>query len=220
MGVHDLTTIQKVFQQCFTDIAVFERSDTDGRFFEVNDIQKDNKRWLVIAAGLSQVEAESFFVGDTTRARKSLVPLRYKTSCEISLLFVLRPFEEEPKYLNQTILVSPFAPTKGIAWIEIRQAFLRILKIPDNDACLSSLRWEWDPVPAIRDPDEKWLRSWKSDCGFNPAHPPSHLHLNSKPLDPWVKIRPGDLKNELRIAIGRPNPLAFLCSIAVWFRGV
>lgn len=220
MSAHDLATIQRTFQQCFKDIAIFERSDTDGQFFEVNDIQKDNRRWLVIAAGLNQAEAEDFFAGNPTRVQKSLVPLRYKSSCEISFLFVLRPSDQDPMYSNQTILVSPFAPTQRIPWIEIRQAYVRILNIPDNETQLSSLRWEWDPVPAIRDPDEKWLRSWKYDCGFNPAHPPSHLHLNSKVLVPGSIRRPGDLYNELRIAIGRPNPLAFIFSIAVWLRGV
>jgi hypothetical protein len=220
MGAHDLVTIQRTFEQCFKDIAVFERYDMDGQFFEVNDVQKDNGRWLVIAAGLSEAEAKDFFAGNPARAQKSLVPLRYRSRCKISLLFVLRPFEENPKYPNQTILVSPFAPTKRIPWIEIRQAYMRILDIPDNDIQLSSVRWEWDAVPAVRDPDEKWLRSWKYDCGFNPAHPPSHLHLNSRALVPGSITRPGDLKNELRIAIGRPNPLAFILSIAAWFRGV
>ena len=220
MSAYDLVVIQRTFQQCFKDIAVFERSDTDGQFFEVNDIQKDNKRWLVIAAGLDQAEAEDFFVGNSNRAEKSLVPLRYKLICKISLLFVLRPFEQDPMFCNQTILVSPFAPTKGIPWIEIREAYVRIRDIPDNSSQLANLRWEWDSVPAIQDPVEKWLRSWKYDCGFNPAHPPSHLHLNSENFVPGSTRRPGDLQNELRIAIGRPNPLAFLISIAVWFRGI
>ena len=220
MSAYNLVNIQKTFQQCFKDVAVFERSDTDGRFIEVDDIHKENKHWVVIAAGLSQSEAEEFFAGNRTKAERSLIPLRYKSTCRISLLFVLRPFEQDPMYVNQTILVSPFAITRGIPWIELRHAYVRILEIPENDANLSSLRWEWDPVPSIRDPDEKWLRPWKHDCGFNPAHPPSHLHVNSIPLAQASLMRPGDSPNELRMAIGRPNPLALILSIAAWFRGL
>lgn len=220
MGLHNLVTIQRTFQQCFKDIAVFERSDTDGQFIEVDDIHKENRHWVVLAAGLDQTEAGNFFAGNRTKAERSLIPLRYKLTCKISLLFVLRPFEQDPMFTNQTILVSPFALTKGIPWIEIRQAYVRILDIPENDMKLSNLRWEWDPVPATSDPDEKWLRSWKYECGFNPAHPPSHLHLNSKPLAVGSMMRPGDSPNELRMAIGRPNPLALIFSIAVWLRGL
>ena len=106
--------------------------------------------------------------------------------------------------------------------MEIRIAYIRIYDIPENDNRLLNLRWEWDVQPAVQDPFEKWLKCWKSDCGFNPAHPPSHLHLNSEVFSSGGNkaIRPGDLERELRLAIGRPNPLAFLLSIGAWFRGL
>jgi hypothetical protein len=220
--MHQLVAIQNAFQQCFRDIAVFERFRSDGQFFEVNDFQKENKRWLVIAAGIEKTEAVELFRGNPKRAQRSLIPLKYRDRCRISLLFLIRPFNEDPKYENQTVLVSPFAPDRGIPYVEIRIAYIRIYDIPENDNRLLNLRWEWDALSALKDPIEKWLKSWMSDCGFNPAHPPSHLHLNSEEFSSSGKgaVRTGDFERELRLAIGRPNPLAFLLSVGAWFRGL
>lgn len=220
MTAHDLSIIQRAFQECLRDIAVLERFDHDGHFFEVNDVQKENRRWLVIAAGVDQADAEELFAGNPKRAEKSLTPLRYRSTCRISLLFVLRSFDKEPMYSNQTLLVSPFAPTRGSPWVEIRKGYIRVFDIPENKNRLLNLRWEWEVVEALQNPLEKWLCSWTGDCGFNPGHPPSHLHLNSEVFerDGDVIRRPGDLVDELRLAVGRPNPLAFLLSLAVWLR--
>lgn len=215
MSISDLVGIQRTFTKCLKDIAVFERFHSDGQFFEVNDIQKENKRWLVVAAGIGEDETRDLFHENHKRAQKSLIPLLYKSTCRISFLFVLRPFDQDPMYSNQALLISPFAPTSGIPWVEIRNGYIKILNIPDNDNRLVNLRWEWDVIPALQYPYERWLRFWKDNCGFNPAHPPSHLHLNS---DVISSRRSGELENELRLALGRPNPLAFLLSIAVWLR--
>ncbi len=220
MDTHNLTIIQETFQQCFRDIAVFERFGADGQFFEVNDFKKGNKRWLVIAAGIEDAEANEFFQGNPKRAKKSLLPLKFRDRCRISLLFLIRSFDEDPKYVNQTLLISPFAANRRIPYVEIRTAYIRIYDIPKNDNRLLNLRWEWDTKSAVQDPLEKWLICWKAECGFNPAHPPSHLHVNSEECnsDGNKAIRPGDLEKEFRLALGRPNPLAFLLSIGAWFR--
>ena len=85
---------------------------------------------------------------------------------------------------------------------------------------IEHLRWDFDPAAAYAAPQEKWLQRWKPIIGFNPAHPPSHLHINQKPLDHFTRSRDAQAysPDELRLAIGVPNPLAFLMSIAVWLR--
>lgn len=218
--MYKLTEIQKTFQQCLRDIAVFERFNSDGQFFESNDFQKKNKRWLVVAAGLEESEADELFSGNPKRAQKSLAPLRYRNACKISLLFIIRPYEEDLRDLKQTLFVSPFAANRGIPYVEILLGYIRIFDIPENNCRLSNLRWEWDAQSSLKEPIERWINCWKSECGFNPAHPPSHLHLNSEVFvsGRGKTIRASDLEGELRLAIGRPNPLAFLLSFAAWVR--
>lgn len=220
MTAHELTTIQRTFQQCLKDISIFGRFDTDGQFFEVNDIQKENRRWLVIAAGIEEAEADQLFSGYQRRAQDSLIPLKYRSTCRVCLLFILRPFDQELRYQKQTTLVSPFCSSRGIPWVEIRQAYVRIFDIPNNANKLQNIRWEWEIGPALQSPLEKNLQPWKDNCGFNPAHPPSHLHLNSivYETNAHLKRETSDPETELRLAIGRPNPLAFLLSIAVWLQ--
>lgn len=220
MTGRQLGIIQSSFIQCFKNIAVFKRSESDGQYFEANDIQKEKRRWLVVAAGVDASEAQKLFSGTPKRAEKALIPLRYKANCKISLLFVLRPFDNDLNSVSESIFVAPFAPRKRIPLVEIRQSYLRVSQIPGNKNQLNNLRWEWDIANALNTPVEKWLRNWNDDCGFNPAHPPSHLHLNSDRYDssPKKSQRPVDTEIDLRLAIGKPNPLALLLSIATWLR--
>ncbi|MCP4347371.1 MAG: hypothetical protein GY795_17840 [Desulfobacterales bacterium] len=54
MSVNDLSLIQDIFSECIKDIAVLERVESDGRFFESDSIKKERKNWLVIGAGLDE----------------------------------------------------------------------------------------------------------------------------------------------------------------------
>ena len=93
--------------------------------------------------------------------------------------------------------------------------------LSDGKFGLFNLRWEVDTREAGKPPREHWLRDWKRTLRHNPAHPSSHLHFNTQPkASPVERSRgleePGE--NDLRLAIGDPNPLAFLLSVAAWVR--
>lgn len=216
MGSHELITLQAIFTQCFKDIAVFERFSSDGHYFESNDLIKEAKRWLVIAAGINEDDAKKYFNSHPNRFRKAIIPLSYKSLAKISLLFVIKPLSINSKHASSEELVAPFAPNRGIDLIEIRQGFIKVNDIPDNSQNLKSIRIDWELLPSLQEPFEKWLCSWKRECGFNPAHPPSHLHLN--PKSSLGGNRPGDLVDDLRLYLGKPNPLALILSIANWLR--
>lgn len=222
MSEYKLSHIQRIFHKCLKDAAVFERSVTDGQFFETNDIEKERKRWLVIAAGIDKREASDLFIGNRGRAERSLTPLTFKDGCKVSILFILRPLEEDLYNSQDGILAVPFASSNKIPWVEMSRSYVRILDIPENNSRLTNVRWEWDIEVSSRDPIEPWLNCWKNDCGFNPAHPPSHLHLNSTVLEDvgYKKRGDGGVNNDLRLAMGNVNPLAFLLSIAMWFRRI
>ncbi|MDA1014040.1 MAG: hypothetical protein O3A00_06255 [Planctomycetota bacterium] len=61
---------------------------------------------------------------------------------------------------------------------------------------------------------------WKDALAFNPAHPPSHLHINQTPLDEYESLRDAGTHSpaELRLTVGVPNPLALILSVAAWKR--
>lgn len=222
MDAQSLQTVQNTFEKCFRDSAIFIRSGFSGRYFEADEVRWDNKSWIVIAAGLDEGQAGKVFRGNQNRAEKSLAPLYFRGACEMSLLFVARPFHGDPAEISPLSLVTPFAPQQGIRWLELREAYIRLWGIPTNTQGLSNIRWEWD-LDSVRDtPRERWLRDWTTDLGFNPAHSPSHLHLNSTRIETGQgsHFRFDDSPHELRLAIGRPNPLALILSIAVWLRSL
>ncbi|MDM8522858.1 hypothetical protein QUF80_05740 [Desulfococcaceae bacterium HSG8] len=220
MSINDLSLIQDIFCECIRDIAVLERFESDGRFFESDSIRKEKTDWIVIAAGLDESEAKQFFPGNSKRAERSAAPLRYK-SCKISMLFVVKPFDGDMNSISMSsLLITPFAPNKNIPLIRIRNAFLNVYDIPDNKNKLRNFRWEWDTNHSFEEPYEKWLRSWKNEIGFNPAHPPSHFHINSESYKENIEYikRAGDSIDDLRISVGNPNPLSLILSVAVWLR--
>ncbi|RJP33791.1 MAG: hypothetical protein C4527_03695 [Candidatus Omnitrophota bacterium] len=219
MAEYNLDSIKSIFSKCLDDCAVFHRPDSDGRLFESEVIHKEDKHWLVMAAGLCESEARKWFSSNNQRAENALHPLRFKHACEISFLFIVRPISEERSQFNPLKLIVPFAVQHQIPYLEINQAYIRMWDFPDNPHKLLNLRWEWDARPAANHPYENWLKEWTHDIGFNPAHPSSHLHINTKRLDPFT-LRAGDLFGDLRLAIGHPNPLALIFSIAVWLRSL
>lgn len=220
MSAHDLQTIQNTFTKCLKDSAVFRRPDSHGNYFEVNNLRKDNKDWLVVAAGIDESEAGDLFQGISKRAEKAVAPLRFGNSCEISILFVARPFSGEIVPNSKSF---PFAVQQGIPWIELREAYIRVWDLPDgNPQKLSNIRWEWDLSGRSDDPYEDWLREWKEEIGFNPSHSPSHLHFNTdrNTQENTSSVRSGDRLDDLRLAVGKPNPLALILSLAVWLRSL
>jgi hypothetical protein len=110
-----------------------------------------------------------------------------------------------------------FAPAEEVPLVEIREGFFRIRDLAENRNTVNSLRWELDAVQSRRDPIDPWLRRPASILGYNPAHPPSHLHINS--YDEDEVNMPVESSSDLRLCVGVVNPLALVLSIAAWLRG-
>lgn len=207
-----LSRIQSHIDRCLRDSLVFSRKTIGGNLVEVEVFRHDQAEWLVIAAGISESEARRFFPQTSSRAERAMIPFSITGAGNGAMLFVVRPHESG--LVNSC--VASFS--SDIPFIELFAGYFRLLDV-DNET-VRHLRWEWDSQASRDEPIETWLVSWKSVLGFNPAHAPSHLHLNSPPLVTTKRgrARKEPAANELRLAVGVPNPLAFLLSIAVWLR--
>ncbi len=121
-----------------------------------------------------------------------------------------------------TRFVAHYAPGDTIPLVEIMKGRISLdFDLHEGRFGLFNLRWEVNAREAGKPPREDWLRDWRRTLGHNPAHPSSHLHFNSHPKASSVERsrgleEPGE--NDLRLAIGDPNPLAFLLSVAAWVR--
>jgi len=129
---------------------------------------------------------------------------------------VLRPVPFPVPQHDPISQIAHFAPSEEVPLVEIREGFFRIRDLAENKNTVNSLRWELDAVQSRRDPIEPWLRRWALILGYNPAHPPSHLHINS--YDEAEVSMPVDSSSDLRLCVGVVNPLALVLSIGAWLR--
>lgn len=213
----EFTIIQRIFESCLAGSAVFERDSSGGQLFEADVIRRENKRWIAIAAGVSQTEAQDIFAANSGRAERATIPLRtLRIGGSVSFLFVLRTSRFPIEQHDPTNQIAHFAPSEGIPLVEIREGFFRIRDLEDNRNTVKCLRWELDAVASRRDPMEPWLHNSASLLGYNPAHSPSHLHINSYGEDEMNA--PVDPDSDLRLCVGVVNPLALVLSIAAWLR--
>jgi hypothetical protein len=138
----------------------------------------------------------------------------------MSLLLVVRPVRPPFSSLTDLENVSTFAPAENLPFVKIRDgSYLRCWDLNDSDRRVQSLRWELDAQQSRTDPIEPWLREWKQYVGFNPAHSPSHLHINAPAFMPnALDDRIEHSAEELRLGIGVPNPLCLILSLAAWLR--
>ena len=217
-----LDQIADLFEECFHDAAVFERS-AGGAVVETDVIRIEKRMWVVIAAGIGVDEAYRYFREHPKRAERSQEPVRVLPQGQLSLLMVLRsvtvPFENVRELEN----VTTFAPGHGIPLVQIRDgSFIRCRDIPDSDSRVRTLRWELDIQNARSDPHEVWLNNWKRHLNFNPAHSASHLHVNAPAIVPNAPIdeRIEHSPQELRLGVGVPNPLGLILSLATWLRSM
>ena len=212
--------IKKQFDACFDDAGVFERDSSSGTLFEVEKIRKGNQDWLVVAAGVNEALAKKCFPGNPARQQRAELPVNIMGGGQLSFAFILRSIGAGEINESNLEFVTTFAPKRGLPLIHLRDSFFRLSNLPENDSKLSHLRWELDSINAFQQPHELWLHPWKDALAFNPAHPPSHLHINQTPLDDYEFSR--DLSthspSELRLAVGVPNPLALILSVAAWKR--
>ncbi|HEV3384182.1 MAG TPA: hypothetical protein VG097_05170 [Gemmata sp.] len=218
----ELDKIADTFVECFQDAGVFERS-SGGTIVETDVVRKENKKWIVVAAGISEGVANDLFPLNAKRAERACEPVTIIPDGQLSLLLVLRPVSFPIQNLTDLDNVTTFSPGKGVPVVQLRQgSFLRIWDIRDEKSSIHSLRWELDNVQALQDPHESWLTEWRRYLSFNPAHPASHLHINTVPYVPNSEEneRIEHSRDELRLGIGVPNPLGLILSIAAWLRAL
>ena len=215
-----LDDLSRVLIACMRDAQIFERDVPSGGLFEADSLKKENKKWLAVAAGITQEESSAVFPANPARAERATIPLNILGGGQASFFFLLRPLGFPVEDSSTFARTAHFAPRDGIPLVEIREAYFRLSNLPGDDNRLNHLRWELDFKTAYEDPLEEWLRSWMSRIQYNPAHPPSHIHFNAPPVDAESVGR--DLSNhsrsELRLAVGIPNPLAMILSFAAWVR--
>jgi hypothetical protein len=133
----------------------------------------------------------------------------------------MRPFDPGAEILAPHHHVTLYAPGEKIPFVAIREGHLRVTHLPDNNnARLDSIRWELDPVEGRRIPMEESLRDWHATLGCNPAHPPSHLHFNSPPQPIGRSPVQAAISNDLRLAMGVPNPLGMILSLSNWLKSL
>jgi len=215
-----LDNLSRVFTACMRDAQIFDRDVHSGSLFEVDSIKKEKKNWLAVAVGITEEESRTVFRANPARAERATIPLNVLGGGQASFFFLLRPVRlpiEKPSALAR---VAHFAPRDEIPLVEIREAYFRLSHLPGDDNRLDHLRWELDLTTGSEDPKEEWLRPWMARIQYNPAHPPSHIHFNAPPDDIESSNRDRSVHSpsELRLAVGIPNPLAMILSIAVWIR--
>lgn len=218
----ELDKIADTFIECFQDAGVFERS-SGGTIVETDVIRKENKNWIVVAAGIDQGAANDLFQYNSKRAERASEPVTIVPDGQLSLLLVLRPVFMPFQKATDLDNVTTFSPGKRIPLVQMRQgSFSRTWDIRDAKSKIHSLRWELNNVQALQDPREGWLTAWRRYLSFNPAHPASHLHINALPFVPNTEQndRIEHSPEELRLGMGVPNPLGLILSLAAWLRAI
>lgn len=222
LGVSPLSfdTIKKQFAAAFVDAGIFGRDSASGTFFEVEKIRLSNQNWLAVAAGVSESLSKKCFPNNSGRQQRAELPVNIMGGGQLSFAFILRSIEMAELPNPNAEFVTTFAPKRGVPFIEMQDSFFRLSNLPENVSRLTHFRWELDSTSAFQHSHESWLHPWKDALGFNPAHPPSHLHINQTPLDDYESSRDASTHSpaELRLAVGVPNPLALILSVAAWKR--
>jgi hypothetical protein len=216
MDHHRNDRIQNHFEMCLQQAGVFERSIDGSQLFDINILQKSRGNWLVLAAGISDTEASDWFADSHTRERTA-VPIQISPRGQLSLLLILRPLGTA-ETLMPGKYITEFSSDVGS--VELRQGcYIRVSDLVHP--AVQQVRWELDAVTGHKEPKEEWLRPWFGVVGINPAHAPSHWHINSPPIEinrGRRKPRQTSVPPELRLAVGLPNPLALMLSIGNWLR--
>ena len=208
--------MQRHLEGCLLQSSVFERTIEGAQLFDVDMVDKAGVKWLVIAAGISDVEARSYI--QSHHRERATVPMQLTPQGQASILLIIRPWPPSTPY-DDTKYITYFSVDVGV--IELYQgSYVRIDNI--ESPAIRQIRWELDAVAGHRPAIEPWLRGWECVVRCNPAHAPSHWHINSPPI---VQLGRRDqhrtiVPPELRIATGLPNPLLLLLSIANWLRSL
>jgi hypothetical protein len=209
--------IQSHLHGCLQQAGVFERRVDGAQLFESQISDKFSKKWLVMGAGVPESEAHELF-SEPHKRERAIVPIQISPNGKVSLLLMMRPLAStEESALLEGGYVTDFS--KDVGRVELCQGcYLRVDGL--SSPVIQQVRWELDPVEGHKPPIEAWLRPWANLIGCNPGHPPSHWHVNSAPPEQVGRRQPRRVANppELRLAIGLPNPLLLILSLANWLR--
>ena len=207
--------IQRHLEGCLLQSGVFERR-VEGRSSLMLRSWRSTPRlgclWRQESRNRSRASLSNPTVGIAT------IPMQIAPQGQASILLLVRPRPSSDSG-NRGRFVTEFSLDVGE--IELSQgSYIRVDNI--ESPAIRQIRWELDPVEGYKCPVEPWLRRWKEIVGCNPAHPPSHWHINSPPIQ--EPGRRGETRvvtpPELRIAGGLPNPLLLLLSIANWLKSM
>ena len=208
--------IQRHLEDCLLQSGVFNRTVEGAQLFDVEIVSKSGAKWLAIAAGIT--ESESLDLIQSHRRDRATIPIQITPRGQVSILLLIRPHSTALPAVRKQF-VTDFSTDVGE--VELHQGcYIRIDNI--ENSAIQQIRWELDLIEGNKPPIERWLQPWEEIVGCNPAHAPSHWHINSPPIE-----EPGRrgkkrviVVPELRMATGLPNPLLLLLSIANWLRAL
>ena len=207
--------IQNQIEGCLLEAGIYERPVEGAHLFETELVEKGGRKWLILASGISENEADAFF-SDQHKRERAIVPIQVNPSGQLSVLLIVRP-EDQGLSVASGRCITEFST--DVQWIEMYQGcYVRVNGL--ESPAVQQIRWELDLVAGHQPPQEAWLRPWAKLIGCNPGHPPSHWHINSPPLEIAGprKRRQTVTPPELRLAVGLPNPLLLLLSLSNWLR--
>ena len=214
----ELSRIPILFEGCLKDTGVYNRAVDSGGLLESEILHRRQINWVVIAAGLDITLAHQIFPNNSKKAERATTPIRIcGSSDELSFLFVLRPLKLPLNDIESLRHAAEFAPGLGFPLVELSQAFWCASLNEQNENRIYKLLWEFDLSRSINEPMESHLSNWRQKIGWNPAHSPSHLHINSPEHATLDDRGIGSRAHEdLRLSVGMPNPLALFISFAAW----
>lgn len=216
MNHHKFELVRSHIERCLYESGVFSREVGGGSLIDSAIVTRESRKWLAMCAGVDAGIAGDCLDTPSKRDR-AVSELKVVPVGTATVFLVIRPIDRledgDPRHV-----VTNFA--NDVNMVEIRAGRIRIDTPIANP--VFEVRWEFDPGNGYGHPQEPWLRSWKTTLGCNPAHAPSHMHLNSLPRE-TVGRRMKDAvisPDPLRLAVGLPNPLLLLLSISNWLRGM
>ncbi len=169
----------------------------------------------MIAAGVTDAESAEFF-SDPSKRDRSTTPMHVVPAGTASILLIVRPLAKDASGAPNAC-VTEFSTDVGA--VELYQGcYVRLDAL--QHPTVQQIRWEFDPIAGHKPPQDAWLRPWAKLVECNPAHAPSHWHINSPATDgsrQRHRRQPIPLP-ELRLATGLPNPLLLLLSLSNWLR--
>jgi hypothetical protein len=207
--------IQSHIEGCLRQAGVFDRSVDGAQLVENEIIERAGRKWILLAAGISDDEARSLINAEHKRERAA-VPIEISPNGILSMLLILRPLEANRPSTPGTCAVDF---SRDVGQVELYQGcYVRVDGLASP--AIQQIRWELDLVAGHEPPVEEWLRPWARIIGCNPGHPPSHWHVNSPPIELPGRRQRRRLATppELRLAVGLPNPLLLILSLANWLR--